>query len=75
LDGYGTIEFPEFTKALEMLGCTFKEVELDAIFKKYDANSNGKLDYEEFAGFIARMGSGNNPNVNPVFGLTREPPG
>lgn len=47
---------------------------MEAIFRKYDANSNGKLDYEEFAGFFARRGSGNNPNVNPVFGLTREPP-
>lgn len=32
------------------------------------------MDYEEFAGWFARRGSGNNPNVNPVFGLTREPP-
>jgi len=47
---------------------------MDALFKKYDANENGKLDYEEFASAFARMGSGNNPNVNPVFGLTREPP-
>ena len=33
-----------------------------------------KLDYEEFANFFANKGSGNNPNVNPVFGITREPP-
>lgn len=74
MDGYGTIEPEEFRKALETLGCTFKDFELDAIFRKYDANSNGKLDYEEFASFFARKGSGNNPNVNPVFGLSREPP-
>ena len=74
LDGFGTIEFTEFKKALETLGCVFKDVELKTLFNKFDANANGKLDYEEFASFIARMGSGNNPNVNPVFGITREPP-
>lgn len=74
LDGYGTIEPEEFKKALETLGCLFKDHELDALFKKYDSNANGKLDYEEFASFFARKGSGNNPNVNPVFGVTREPP-
>jgi len=35
---------------------------------------NGKIDYEEFASFFARKGSGNNPNVNPVFGIEREKP-
>lgn len=74
LDGYGTIEPEEFKKALETLGCVFKDFEMDAIFRKYDANENGKLDYEEFANFFARKGSGNNPNVNPVFGLSREAP-
>lgn len=59
---------------METLGCVFKDYELDALFNKYDANGNGKLDYEEFANFFARKGSGNNPNVNPVFGLSREPP-
>lgn len=74
LDGFGTIEFTEFKKALETLGCVFKDVELKSLFQKFDSNGNGKLDYEEFASFIAREGSGNNPNVNPVFGINREPP-
>jgi Ca2+-binding EF-hand superfamily protein len=74
LDGYGTIEPDEFKKALETLGCLFSESEMTALFNKYDSNSNGKLDYEEFARFFANLGSGNNPNVNPVFGMTREPP-
>jgi hypothetical protein len=52
----------------------FKDFELEAVFNKYDANQNGKLDYEEFANFFATKGSGNNPNVNPVFGATREAP-
>ncbi len=74
LDGYGTIEPNEFRKALETIGCVFKDHEMDAIFRKYDKDGNGKLDYEEFAAYFAQMGSGNNPNVNPVFGAGREPP-
>lgn len=74
LDGFGTIELHEFTKSLETLGCVFKPHEIEAIFRKYDANHNDKLDYEEFAAFFAKKGSGNNPNVNPVFGIGREPP-
>lgn len=74
LDGYGTIEPNEFRKALETIGCLFKDHEIDAIFRKYDKDSNGKLDYEEFSNWFAIKGSGNNPNVNPVFGIKREPP-
>jgi len=74
LDGFGTIDFVEFTKAMETIGCCYKDFELRTVFDKYDKDGNGKLDYEEFASFIAIKGSGNNPNVNPSFGITREPP-
>jgi len=74
LDGFGTIEFSEFTKALESMGCSFPEFEQRALFAKYDKDGNNKLDYEEFSSWFAIRGSGNNPNVNPVFGVTREPP-
>lgn len=72
--GRGCLNAAEFKKAMEALGCTFKENELAAIFAKYDKNGSGYLDFEEFAGMYALRGTGNNPNVNPVFGLTREPP-
>jgi Ca2+-binding EF-hand superfamily protein len=39
------------------------------LFKKHDKSGDGKLDYEEFSALFALKGSGNNPNVNPVFGL------
>lgn len=74
LEGYGTIRFPEFKKALEAMGCAFKESDAQSLFNKYDNSGDGKLDYEEFAAFFALKGSGNNPNVNPSFGIKREPP-
>lgn len=74
LDGYGTIEIGEFRKALETLGCTFATHETDACFRQFDKDGNGRLDYEEFGSMFAIRGSGNNPNVNPSFGVSREPP-
>lgn len=74
LHGRSVINPAEFKKALETLGCTFTDNELSAIFNKYDSNGSGFLDFEEFAGIYALRGTGNNPNVNPVFGLTREAP-
>jgi len=59
---------------MEAIGCTFTENELAAVFNKYDTNNSGQLDFEEFSGMMALRGTGNNPNVNPVFGLTREAP-
>ena len=59
---------------METIGCVFNEHELTALFNKFDQNQSGRIDFEEFAGWIAHKGSGNNPNVNPVFGLTREIP-
>lgn len=74
LNGNGTVEFSEFCKGLETLGCTFSDVEMHCLFDSLDSNGSGKIDYEEMAAMIAIRGSGNNPNVNPVFGANREPP-
>lgn len=59
---------------MEALGCALVENDALTLFRKFDKTGDGKLDYEEFSSFIARKGSGNNPNVNPSFGITREPP-
>lgn len=65
----GVLSLPEFTETLIAYGCVFKENEVLAIFSKYDRDDSGFLDYEEFSSFIALKGSGNNPNVNPVFAI------
>jgi Ca2+-binding EF-hand superfamily protein len=64
----------EFIKVMEAFGCTFKEPEIQALFNKFDLDKSGKLDYEEFASFFARLGTGNNPNVPNKFPEKREPP-
>lgn len=74
LNGNGTIEFKEFCQGLETIGCTFSSVEIQALFDSLDTNGSGRVDYEEMAAMVAIRGSGNNPNVNPVFGLNRDPP-
>lgn len=65
----GVLSLPEFTEVLVAYGCVFRENEIQAIFNKYDRDGSGYLDYEEFSSFIALKGSGNNPNVNPVFAI------
>ena len=69
----GTLNLNEFKQSLEALGCQPNQVDLNALFNKL-AGSNGEVNYEEFAGQMALRGTGNNPNVNPIFGLTREVP-
>lgn len=70
----GSLNPKEFRQALEALGCTFAEPELDSIFDKYDAAKSGRFDYLEFSGHMALRGTGNNPNVNPIFSRARDPP-
>jgi len=74
MEGYGTISCQEFTRAIETLGCYFTPIEINALFKKHDTNSSGKLDFEEFAGWVACRGAGNNPNVKNQFKTVRAPP-
>lgn len=74
MQGYGTINCKEFTKAIETLGCYFKPVETQALFNKFDSNCSGMVDYEEFSGWVACRGTGNNPNVKAQFKTVRMPP-
>lgn len=74
LNDNGVLSVPEFREVLISYGCTFKDNEVLALFNKYDRDGSGFLDYEEFSAFMALKGSGNNPNVNPVFAISREKP-
>lgn len=70
----GVIDFKQFGDALNKFGCKFSEKELAALFHKYDVDRSGKICFEQFCNAFALMGSGNNPNVNPVFEIYRAPP-
>lgn len=74
LENKGVIGIKQFTQALEHFGCVFTKYEIEALFRKYDKDNSGKLVYDEFSNLFAYMGAGTNPNVNPVFTLTRIPP-
>ena len=50
----------------------FKDAEIQALFNKIDTDGSGKLDYAELTNILALKGSGNNPNVNPVWKLKEE---
>jgi Ca2+-binding EF-hand superfamily protein len=58
---------------LEALGCTFRDHELKALFA-HSQNDQGLVNIESFAARFAHRASGNNPNINPVFGLSKEVP-
>lgn len=69
----GVVNSKQFEQTLEKFGCIFKPSEIQALFQKYD-NGKHKLAYDEFCNVFATMGSGNNPNVNPVFRMQRQCP-
>lgn len=49
----GTCEPEEFAKALEKLGVVIPtKRDLDALFKYYDTDNSGSLDYKEFSAVI-----------------------
>lgn len=70
----GVINLQQFANALDKFGCVFTKNEVHALFKKFDVQGNGNIAYDEFCGFLAAMGSGNQLNINPVFELARQPP-
>jgi Ca2+-binding EF-hand superfamily protein len=69
VDESGAVTFDEFLQVLEAYGWVFKEAEIGALFSKIDADGSGRLDYAELTKVLALKGSGNNPNVNPVWKL------
>ena len=63
LSGNGFLEKDEFLKAMRKLEIPIGEEKVDAIYTVYDADNNGKLDYQEFIDLIhdADLGSSTSP--------------
>lgn len=74
LEGKGVVDIKQFASSLRKFGCVFSDAEIAALFQKYDFDQSGKLAYDEFCALFALKGAGVNPNINPVFKLSREPP-
>lgn len=74
LNNTGRVNQQSFYQALNKFGCVFQMHELMALFSKYDKNNTGTLNYKEFSQVFALMGSGKNPNYNPVFSILQAPP-
>jgi len=70
----GIITIDQFRKALESFGCTFSKYEVNALFRKYDTTESGRISFDEFCDMFAKIGSGVNPNLNPVFIMNVQPP-
>jgi Ca2+-binding EF-hand superfamily protein len=45
----------------------FANHEIAALFNKIDTENSGKLDLEDFAGFMALRGISSAPSIKPVF--------
>lgn len=53
LDNNGTCEPEEFVKAIEKIGVVIpSKKEADILFKHYDTDGSGSLDYKEFTAII-----------------------
>jgi Ca2+-binding EF-hand superfamily protein len=68
----GFMTYDDFKAAIDAIGCSQSDVDLQALFQKY--NTEGRFNYDQFAQMILNKGTGNNPNVNPVFGLHSDNP-
>jgi Ca2+-binding EF-hand superfamily protein len=58
-DQSGWVSIEEFDSALKRIGVTLNSSQLSNIFSKYDKDSNGRLDYSEFAKVVG----GNNSHL------------
>lgn len=56
LEGKGVVSLKQFSDALRKFGCVFSEVEITALFQKFDSDQSGKLAYDEFCSLFALKG-------------------
>jgi hypothetical protein len=55
-NGGGTIDFEEFTQAMERLGHTIPQDKLRQVFEETDADNSGEIDQKEFAQLLDSLG-------------------
>ena len=48
----GSVNFNDFVKAMEKIGLYYSPEQLQPLFKAYDTDGSGSLDYKEFSGII-----------------------
>ena len=48
----GSVSLPDFMKTLEKTGLYYSEKDMAPLFKQYDLDGNGALDYKEFSAAI-----------------------
>ena len=46
-DGDGQISLPEFATAMKDLGCGLAKPQMEALFKEWDRDGGGSIDYKE----------------------------
>merc|ERR1719370_1661115 len=57
MNGDGSIDREELTKALTSCGQNFTQQEINVIFNEGDVNKDGSVDYEEFIGLMCPSAS------------------
>mmetsp|Transcript_107825 Transcript_107825/g.313830 ORF Transcript_107825/g.313830 Transcript_107825/m.313830 type:complete len:321 (+) Transcript_107825:222-1184(+) len=77
-DGSGGIDLAEFTDSMELMGFQFTELQILALFARYDVSYTGEVDYHEFvdklmewdygSGHMGAHGNKLNKMVSRVFG-------
>ena len=48
----GNVQFNDFVKAMEKIGLYYTPEQLQPLFKAYDSDGSGALDYKEFSAII-----------------------
>ena len=48
----GNVQFNDFVKAMEKIGLYYSPEQLQPLFKQYDQDGSGSLDYKEFSAII-----------------------
>ncbi len=48
----GAVDINEFEKAMNKIGLYYTKQELEPLFRQYDTDRSGAIDYKEFAGIV-----------------------